>query len=115
MRTLIQPAELNGLKLLLPCLSRIKFLNLVRHGSSATFGTGLISLIKRDVIKISPIQETNYSTSNLTNKPDGSNGGGSPSGGIPISGGNPWGGGPPIPGIGGIPGGGIPGGAPSGW
>ena len=26
---------------LLPCLSRIKFLNLVRHGSSATFGTGL--------------------------------------------------------------------------
>ena len=26
---------------LLPCLSQIKFLNLVRHGSSATFGTGL--------------------------------------------------------------------------
>ena len=26
---------------LLPCLGRIKFLNLVRHGSSATFGTGL--------------------------------------------------------------------------
>lgn len=44
----------------------------------------------------------------------GSNGGCIPSGGIPISGGNPWGGGPPIPGIGGIPGGGIPGGAPSG-
>ena len=26
---------------LLPCLGRIKFLNLVRHGSSATFGRGL--------------------------------------------------------------------------
>lgn len=45
----------------------------------------------------------------------GSNGGGIPSGGNPISGGNPWGGGPAMPGIGGIPGGGIPGGAPSGW
>ena len=30
---------------LLPCLNRIKFLNFVRHGSSATFGAGLILFI----------------------------------------------------------------------
>ena len=34
-------AEMVSNVVLLPCLTRIKFLNLVRHGSNATFGTGL--------------------------------------------------------------------------
>ena len=47
---------------LLLCLSRIKFLNLVQHGSSTTFGTGLNCIV----------QEEHHIL--ITDKPDGEGG-----------------------------------------